>query len=114
MILRSRCAHAMRASLVAAMLLAMPVAHAAGIALQNVNYAKSDRKVVVKGKLDGFAANTTVTLRNLTTGQVMATAPAKGDQFGFRVNVPLGVQVPTEYAVPLMMTVLFKCMSPPE
>jgi hypothetical protein len=99
MIVRSRWTHTLRASLATVLLLGTPLAHAAGIALQNVNYAKSDRKVIVKGRLDGFAGATTVTLRNLATGQVMAGATAKGNQFGFHVNVPLGVQVPCEISV---------------
>src|SRR5512135_842874 len=94
-----RWARRLRAPLAAALLLSVPLAHAAGIALQNVNYAGSDRKVIVKGKLDGFAGATKVTLRNLTTNAVMASVPAKGGQFGFRVNVPLGVQVPCEISV---------------
>lgn len=94
-----RWARHLRAPLAVALLLGVPLANAAAIALQNVNYAGSDRKVIVKGKLDGFAGETTVTLRNLTTNAVMATVPAKGGQFGFRVNVPLGVQVPCEISV---------------
>jgi hypothetical protein len=95
----ARITRMLRAPLAAALLLGMPIAHAAGIALQNVNYAKADRKVIVKGKLDGFAGATTVTLRNLTTGADMATVSAKANQFGFRVNVPLGVRVPCEISV---------------
>lgn len=94
-----RWARLMRAPAACALLIGMPLANAADLALQNVNYAGSDRKVIVKGKLDGFAGATTVTLRNLTTNDVMATVPAKGGQFGFRVNVPLGVQVPCEISV---------------
>jgi len=92
-------ARRLRAHLAAALLLGMPIAHAADIALLNVNYAKSDRKVVVKGKLDGFRGPTTVTLRNLTTKAVLATTVTKTSQFGFRVNVPLDAAVPCEVAV---------------
>lgn len=95
----TRWARRLRAPLAAALLLGVPMAHAADIALQNVNYAGGDRQVIVKGKLDGFAGATTVTLRNLTTGTVMATVPAKAQQFGFRVKVPTGVQVPCEISV---------------
>jgi hypothetical protein len=95
----TRWARWLRAPLAAALLFGVPIAHAAGIALQNVNYAKTDRQVIVKGKLDGFAGATTVTLRNLSNGAVMATVPAKGSQFGFRVKVPAGVQVPCEISV---------------
>jgi hypothetical protein len=86
----ARLARTLRAPLAAALLLGMPLAHAAGVALQNVNYAKTDRKVIVKGRLEGFAGATTVTLRNLATGAVLATQPAKGAQFGFQVVVPAG------------------------
>jgi hypothetical protein len=95
----TRWARRLRAPLAAALLLGVPMAHAADIALQNVNYAGGDRQVIVKGKLAGFAGATTVTLRNLTTGTVMATVPAKAHQFGFRVKVPTGVQVPCEISV---------------
>jgi hypothetical protein len=95
----TRWARWLRAPLAAALLFGVPIAHAADIALQNVNYAKTDRQVIVKGKLDGFAGATTVSLRNLSNGAVMATVPAKGSQFGFRVKVPAGVQVPCEISV---------------
>jgi hypothetical protein len=95
----TRWARRLRAPLAAALLLGVPMAHAADIALQNVNYASTDRQVIVKGKLDGFAGGATVTLRNLTTGSVMATVSAMAQQFGFRVKLPTGVPVPCEISV---------------
>jgi hypothetical protein len=95
----TRWARRMRAPLAAALLLGVSIAHAADIALQNVNFASSDRQVIVKGKLDGFNGMATVTLRDLATDAVMATAAVKSAQFGFRVKVPTGVPVPCEISV---------------
>lgn len=88
-----------RASLAIALMLGGTVAHAAGVILQNVNYAQSSRKVIVKGKLDGFAGPTTVTLRELSTGRQLAQTTAKNLQFGFQVYVPPGERAPCDIEV---------------
>lgn len=86
-------ARALRAPLAVALLLGMPLANAAGIVLQNVNYAKGDRKVIVKGILDGYTAGTPVYVRDLNTGTLLGTQ-ITGKQFNFRINVPTSRAVP--------------------
>jgi len=95
-----RWARLLRAPLACALLLGMPLAHGAGIPMLFANYDSSDRFVIVKGKLEGFAGPTTVTLRNLATNAVMADlAPNKGGSFIVRLRVPQGAQVPCNISV---------------
>lgn len=59
-------------------------AQAAGINLQNAAYELDSRSLVVKGKLDGFAAEVPVTLTDTADGSVLGTY-LTDKQFLFRV-----------------------------
>jgi hypothetical protein len=95
-----RWARRSRALLACALLTGMQLAHAASIPVLFANYNASERFVIVKGKLEGFAGPTTVTLRNLATNAVMADlVPTRGGTFIVRSRVPSGEQLPCNISV---------------
>lgn len=95
----SRWARLLRAPLACVLLLGISLAHAASIPVLQATYDSSGRNVVVKGKLEGFAGATTVTLRNPATNAVIATVPAKTDFFGATARLPAGTPAPCDLSV---------------
>jgi hypothetical protein len=95
----ARIARLLRAPLAAALLLGMPATYAASIVLESAIYSKARHTVVVKGKLDGIAGSTTVTLRDLATKAPLGTAQTKGNLFAVAARLPSNTAAPCTIAV---------------
>jgi len=95
----ARIARLLRAPLAAALLLGMPASYAASIVLENAIYSNARHTIIVKGKLDGFAGSTTVTLRDLATKALLGTAQTKGNLFAVAARLPSSTAAPCTIAV---------------
>ena len=71
---------------------------AIGIKIQNSNYDIDSQQLVVKGKLEGFEASTSVTLKSLNTGAQLASQITE-KQFSFKIPISSFSDVPCEILV---------------
>ncbi len=78
--------------------LAAPVAQAAGIKVQNANFDYEGRQVIVKGKLDGFGDSAHVVVTDKGNGDELASATV-GKQFGFKIPFSSIADVPCEIEI---------------
>jgi hypothetical protein len=94
-----RIARLLRAPLAAVLLLGMPASYAASIVLESVIYSKTRHTIIAKGRLDGFAGPTTVTLRDQGSNALLGTTPTKGNLFAVAAKLPSNAAAPCSVAV---------------